>query len=411
MRIGFVTQWFPPEPGTAVASAIARGLAGRGHQVDVLTGFPNYPTGVLHPDYPLRPYRRDDLGDGIVVHRAPLFPSHDAHAMRRMANYASFATAATAVGRLRVPKPDAWLVYSSPATAALPALLGRGGRATPTFLIVQDLWPDSVTDSGMLGGRSREFVDTVLGRFCDWTYRRSTGIGVISPGMRGVLASRGVPQHRIFDTPNWIDPAPPSPETPEAARRRLGLAEGRIFLYAGNLGEMQDLGPLVGAFEQVPDAHLVLLGDGVARPRLVELVSTLGLSNVTFVGSVPSEAVAGYVTASDVQVVSLQDTPLLRVTMPSKVQASLASGKPILAHVAGDVAELVDRHHAGLTARPGDLAGTVAAIRSLTSSSEPELARMGAAGRRLYDEQFSAEVALDRLEAMLHSHLSPRKVA
>src|SRR5665647_2347722 len=91
MRIAFVTQWFPPEQGTFVAAAIADGLAERGHEVHVLTGFPNYPTGRLQVGYPLRPYRREIRSDRVVVHRAPLFPSHDASAGKRAANYLSFA--------------------------------------------------------------------------------------------------------------------------------------------------------------------------------------------------------------------------------------------------------------------------------------------------------------------------------
>ena len=108
MRIRLVTQWFPPEPA-GVPADIARGLAARGHAVDVLTGFPNYPNGELAEGYPLRPYRRDvdrSEAGNIVVHRTPLYPSHDTRAASRMANYTSFAAASATLSVCALPRPD-----------------------------------------------------------------------------------------------------------------------------------------------------------------------------------------------------------------------------------------------------------------------------------------------------------------
>jgi glycosyltransferase involved in cell wall biosynthesis len=400
VRIGFVTQWFPPEPGTVVASAVADGLAARGHEVHVLTGFPNYPTGRLQDGYPLRPYRRDQRGT-VTVHRAPLYPSHDRSAPRRMANYASFAAAATVVGWARVPRPDVWLVYSSPATAAVPALLSRWGRGVPTSLVIQDLWPDSVTQSGLVGGHVVEGIDRVLHTFCDWTYRRAAAVGVISPSMRSILQSRGVPDAKILDTPNWVADAHVATGSVGGGRSRLGLPDGRLFMYAGNVGELQGLDPLVEAFAQVPEASLVILGDGVARPRLEGLADRAGATNVRFLGSRPSDEIGTYIRASDVQVVSLRDTPLLRATMPSKTQSSLAFGKPVLAHAAGDVAALIGDNHVGAVAPPGDLEGTARAIRELASASNTQVSTMGERALALFHERFSAEAGLDRLETLL----------
>lgn len=425
MRIGFVTQWYPPEPGTLVATAIAEGLASRGHEVHVLTGFPNYPTGELHEDYPLRPYRRDRVGE-VTVHRAPLYPSHDRSAAGRMLNYLSFAFSAAAVGSAMIPRPDVWLIYSSPATAALPALLSRWGRSVPMFLIIQDLWPDSVTQSGFIDGPVVRGIERVLDRFCRWTYRRAFGIGVISPSMRHTLVARGVPDQKIFETPNWVtthaqDPSQESPSREgdeaaehsdaEASREALGLPQGRLFMYAGNVGEMQGLEPLISAFATLPDAHLVVLGDGVARERLESIVDRTDASNIRFLGHLPSDQVGAYIHASDVQIVSLKDTPLLRATMPSKTQSSLAHGKPLLAHAAGDVATLVRDNRVGVVAPPGDLEGTAAAIGSLVSATDVELAAMGLAAQALFLDQFSPRVGLDRLEMMLQTTARHRRTS
>lgn len=403
MRIGFVTQWFPPEPGTVVAAAIADGLAERGHHVDVLTGFPNYPTGKLQEGYPLQRYRRDERSARVTVHRAPLYPSHDTSATKRMLNYLSFAAAAWWVGRRHVPQPDAWLVYSSPATAALPALLSAYRSTIPTHLLIEDLWPDSVTQSGLVGGVVNSVVDAILHKFCNWTYRRATGIGVISPSMKSVLVDRGVDEGKISYTPNWVDAGhDPSPPTAEL-RATLGLPAGRLFMYAGNMGELQGLEPLVRAFSHVPSARLVLIGGGIIRPHLESVVKREAIRNVSFLDPQPSSAIGRYVSASDVQVVSLQDTPLLRATMPSKVQSSLAAGRPVLVHAAGDVASLVSENGLGVACRPGDLEDTTNAITLLASRPAAELVEMGQKSRTFYMNHFCADAGLDRLEKLLSS--------
>lgn len=402
MRIGYVTQWFPPEPGPVPVS-IARGLRDLGHDVDVLTGFPNYPTGVLMDGYRLRPYQREELEPGITVHRAPLHPSHSSSAIARMGNYLSFSLGASAVARLRMPTPDIWLVYSSPATAVIPALRAMPSHRRPIFLLIQDLWPDSVTGSGFVSGRVGSAIDSSLTRFCRGTYRAASGIGVISPGMRGVLVERGVPDTKVHDTPNWIEDSHLRPHDHDKAglRAALGLPAGRLWMYAGNLGELQGLEVLVEAFAARPDAHLVLIGDGVARERLEQ--ASVALPNVRVLPPVPLEEIGELIAASDVQVVSLQDTPLLRVTMPSKVQSALAARRPVLMHAAGDAAVLVSESGCGWTARPGDATALGAAIDAGLRATEGELADLGERARAVYESRFSTAVGPRRLSDALEA--------
>ena len=398
VRIGFVTQWFPPERGTATPESIASGLASRGHEVHVLTAFPNYPTGRVYPGWRQRPYLRETRPDGVIVHRTPVYPSHDSRPMRRMASYLSHAITATVLATPRVPRPDVWLVYSSPATAALPAQLAVPGRRAPVCLLIEDLWPDSVTGSGMVRGSALRAVERMLNAYVGASYRHAKKIGVISPGMVDLLADRGVPREKIGFTPNWLDAPSPVLDAPAQASTPDRVPR-RSFLYAGNLGAMQGLHELIDAFALVPEADLILIGDGVERQALAAQAAPL--PNVTVLPPVGQDEVEAHLAAADVLVVSLRDTPLLRVTMPGKVQASMRAGKPILAHAAGDVAALITRHGAGVSCRPGDAADTADAIRHLASLSEEGLAGMGASARRAYDSQFSSTVGVSRLEALL----------
>lgn len=400
MRIGFVTQWYPPEPGTGLASSIAESLVEQGHHVDVLTGFPNYPTGRLQPGYPLRPYRRELLSPRLTLHRAPLLPSHDASALHRMANYGSFALSSSVLAALAIPRPDVWLVYSSPATAALAAVLPRPHRA-PVALLIQDLWPDSVLASGFLApGGASALISRALHRFCDWTYQRSDAIGVISPSMTTMLVARGVPERKISYVPNWaLDTTPASAS--RRSRADLGLpVTGTVFLYAGNMGALQDLTSLVSNFPTDSSAQLVLMGNGVAKTTLEQLAA--GLPNVHVRDGVPATHVSEYLDAADVLVVSLSDQPLLRATMPSKVQTFLSRTRPILVHGAGDVADVVLDAGAGAAATPGDVGGLRAAVSTLANATPDQRADMGRRAREQYLRFFDRTIGAQRLTDMLH---------
>lgn len=402
MKILFVTQWFAPEPGVIIPVDIAKGLADLGHEVHVLTGFPNYPKGKLLDGYSVRPYQREKFAEHITVHRAPLYPSHDQSMARRGLNYLSFAAGATAVAMSRLPRCDVALVYSSPATAALPAMVERV-FGLPYVLLIQDLWPDSVLDASFVTSRAAKAAGIALGAFCTLAYRGASRIAVISPGMGSLLVERGVPKNKIAYTPNWISDAHLDTTSPPSAVRReaLGLPTGRSFIYAGNLGDLQNLPYLIRAFAEVPEATLVLVGDGVMREELNEQIEDLGASNISLHPPLPLESVGAWLAACDVQVVSLRNTPLMRVTMPSKVQTSLATGRPTLVVAAGDPATLVRDAGAGWATDPDDVTDTVATIRKICALSDDELHKIGAAARCAFDDQFSFSVGPTRLAQVL----------
>ena len=398
MRIGFVTQWFPPEPGTHVAAGIATALAKRGHEVDVVTGFPNYPSGQLMEGWSQRPYLRETYAPGVTLHRSPLYPSHDTRALHRMANYLSFAASATVTSNLRVPRPDVWLIYSSPATAALPAMLARRGRRAPICLHIQDLWPDSVTGSDFVHGSALKAIHRALHGFTSASYRAASHVGVISPGMRDLLIERGVPPDKIRWVPNWSENTDRVNQCVE--RQALNLPTGPLFLYAGNLGSLQGLLPLVDAFSKVPEAQLVLIGDGVEKDALIRAAAAAPAGNVHVRDRVAAEVLPNHLGAADVLVVSLRDTPMLRATMPSKVQSSMAAGKPILVHGSGDVADVVTAAGAGVAVRPGQNGEVAHGIREL-ATNPGGWREAGLAARRSYEELYAPDVGIMRLESML----------
>lgn len=406
VRIGFVTQWYDPELDSGTYPAvIARALRDDGHEVQVVTGFPNYPTGRLHDGYRLRPYRHDVMR-GVDVHRAPLFPSHDRSPVRRAANYLSFAGAASLTALALLRSMDVVLVYSSPATAACPALALDALVGTPFVLLVQDLWPDSVLDSGFLAPERRARVERALHAYCDLAYRRAARIAVIAPSMARAIERRGIAADRIGWVPNWADEAVFRPEArDEALAAELGLTRARNVMYAGNLGEFQCVDVLLDTAARLrsrSDIGVIVAGRGVLEDRMRERVERDGLDNVTFVGSIGPDRIAAVLALGDLQIVPLADVPLFRMTLPSKLQATMAAGRPVLAALPGDGAQVVRDADCGIVVPPDDPETWTGAITE--ALDDPTWLRAaGARARAYYDEHFAQTVGVARLVELLQA--------
>ncbi len=399
IRLGVVSQWYDPEPA-AVAGCICRVLVALGYETHVLTGFPNYPTGRTYPGYRIRPYRYE-MSQGVHVHRVALLPSHDRSAVRRAGNYLSYAMSAAARPRI-LRSVDVWLVNSTPATVALPAMVGRALFGRPYVLLIQDLWPESVVESGFVPrGRALSMIERGIHTFCHASYRGAASIAVTAPGMAEILARRGVPADKLAFVPNWADETlfHPVPRD-EALARDLGLG-GFTVMYAGNLGDLQGLETAIDAARllgDVPGLRLVFVGTGIAETRLQAAAD--GAANVTFLGRQPVSLMPRLLALGDVHLVSLADRPLFHSTLPSKLQSTLACGRPVVGSVPGDAARLVERSGAGLAVPPGDALALAGAIRRLHGLEPEAREAMGQAGRRYYLDHMSAAVggaALARL--------------
>lgn len=405
MRVGFVCQWFPPEPVT-IPPGIAAALTRRGADVEVLTGIPNYPSGEVVAGYHAWAVMTEECS-GFKVHRTPLYPSHDSGSISRFMNYGSWALSSALLGARHLRTKDVTLVYSSPATSALPALVAERVFRVPYVLLIQDMWPDSVAASGMLSPRLAGVVSSALSLFMKLTYRRAARIVVISPGMADVLVSRGVPSGKIDLVYNWVEPSS-EPEGSDRAtwRERLGIAEQDfILMYAGNHGAAQALNFVIDGAADLADAgiHLVMVGSGIEKPALAERATRAGLVNVHFVGPVPASEMTRLMAVADAQLVSLADQPLFSITTPSKLQAILSVGQPIVAAARGDVAEVVKSAAAGIVVEPGDPRSFAAAVKEFARLPREERVEMGRRGRHYYDQHMDERVGGERLFCVLQS--------
>lgn len=404
MKIGMLSQWFDPETGPAALPGVyAREFVRQGHSVSVLTGFPNYPEGRLYPGYKIRPRARENTAS-LGVTRVALYPNHSASALGRVLNYTSFGVSAAAFGGKALRNADAIWAYNSPVTTSLPLLTHSKLGKTPIFLHVQDLWPDSLVESGMFDeGRITRQVVRAVERVVRLTERRSAVIGVISRSARELILRR----NRHLDPTKVV--YVPNPTNEEIfrpvnlIREEAGIGSDRDtveVMYAGAIGEVQGLDALIDAADILHarrDIQFTLVGDGISRQRLERRTIELGLTNVRFMGRVPQQEIPLLLAQSDIQVVSLASRPFLAYTTPSKIPSLLASAVAIVAQIEGDGASLIRDSGAGLAVPPGCPEDLAAAIQKLVDAGSKSRENMGGAGRRYYEENLSSRSAALRI--------------
>ncbi|MFC0509181.1 glycosyltransferase family 4 protein [Micromonospora costi] len=409
MRIGLITQWYPPE-GAIIPGRLAEELAVRGHEVRVLTTFPSYPFGRVYPGWRQRWGHRETDGP-VAVRRVPSYPSHDTSAMRRALSHLSFGATSVVAGVRWLSGVDVTYVYHPPPTSVAAAALLRVARRTPIVLHVQDLWPESVMESGMAPtGRRANALERTLGGMMRRTYRLADTIVAISPTMAERVVARGADPAKVRVVWNWTDDTlfRPVPATDEA-RAALGHRGRCTVMFAGNLGLLQGLETAIRAAAAVRDRiDLVLVGSGAGEEAARRLVVELGADNVRFIGRRPTEEMAELYAAAQWQLICLRDVPALRAAVPSKLQAALACGAPVIASAGGDTAELVRSTGVGLTCPPEDWRSLAERFADAAATPATAHAEMGRRARQVYRERMSVRVGVDQFEDIL-TKAAPRR--
>ena len=406
MRILILTQWFQPE-SFFKGLPFAKELVKRGHEVHVLTGFPNYPGGRLYPGYKVKLWDYEEM-DGIPVYRVVLYPSHDNSAIGRILNYISFAMSASLIGLFLIPKVDVVYVYHPPATIGLPAIIFKLLRGIPFVYDIQDLWPDTLQITGMFNNR---LGLQIVHKWCYFIYKQAARIVVLSPGFKEKLRERGVPRDKIEVIYNWTTEEDVLDNRPdECLAQELGLAGRFNVVFAGNMGLGQDLDAVLDAagilLVQGPNVQFVFLGGGVDEPRLKERVKKMNLLNVIFLPRRLATDMSPIYAIADVLLVHLKDHPLFRITIPGKIQAYLHFGKPIIIGVRGDAADLVQQAGAGITCEPENPKSIADAVAKMSQMPLEKLDEMGKNGRRFYERELSLNVGVSRFDKLFREVVS-----
>lgn len=401
MKILIVSQYFWPE--NFRINALVESLVERGIEVEVLTGKPNYPEGVILSGYHGWGCQREQW-KGATLHRIPLFPRGRNSHIGLLVNYLSFILFGLISGSWLVRKRhyDVIFVYGlSPILQAIPALFIGWIKKCPVMLWVQDLWPESLSATGYVRNKPVLRLVELVVRFI---YRRSDFLLVQSKAFEGSVRSLAA-NTPIAYYPNSVDASFALP-TMNAVPDIAGLGDGFSIMFAGNIGAAQSVGVIVEAatlLRDYSDIHFVVLGDGSAREWMLTEVAQRRLTNINLPGRLPVETMPGLMQKASALLVTLADQPIFAATVPNKVQAYLASGRPIIACLNGEGARLIVESGAGLATPAEDGKALADTILRLYRQPHSEREAMGINGRKYYQEHFNHERLTDQLIEFLRA--------
>jgi colanic acid biosynthesis glycosyl transferase WcaI len=400
LKILVVSQYFWPE-NFRINDLVAE-LTQRGHQVAVLTGYPNYPDGKVFEDFNQNPRKYDQFAGADVV-RVPLAPRGHG-AVRLALNYASFVLSASLLGPFKLcgRKFDRIFVFEpSPITVGLPAIVMKWIKKAPIAFWVLDLWPDSLRAVGMV---KSERILRVIGLLVSFIYRHCDVILAQSHSFIGQIKRYCGRGQRVEFFPSWAEEVFGTQST--AVAPELARFDGCFkILFAGNIGEAQDFPAILDAAEHLKNRHdiqWILVGDGRMAPWVAEEIVRRGLSQtVTMLGRFPLERMPSFYTGADALLVTLKRSDIFAMTIPGKVQSYLAAGKPLLGMLDGEGASIISDAKAGLVCPAGGGKDLAKIAQELADSASEIHRSMGDGAQSYYRAQFERKTLMSRIEQIL----------
>lgn len=380
---------------SARVSELARHWVSAGHDVTVLTGFPNHPDGVVRPEYRERFWRgfcREDF-HGVRVLRTFLLPFPNRKPYERILNYTSFCASA-ALAASFAERPDVVIATSPQLLVGLSGWWTSRIKKAPFVLEVRDLWPESLAGTGV--GNESSLMYRTIGKLASFLYRRADSVVVVTPSFRDHLMREWkVPTEKIAVVQNGVETALFSPQ--ESAcdiRAQVGAKDKFVVSYIGTLGLAHGLDTLVAAAERLqkvaPQVLFMLVGEGADRERILSLAQSKQLTNLVFIPQQARDKIPAYISASDACIVMLKDKEVFETVIPTKMLEFMSCARPVILAVRGQAKHVLEAAAGGICIEPDNPQALCSAILRLRE--QPALCEeMGRGGRSYIVRELSRE--------------------
>lgn len=395
----------------ARVSELSRLWARQGHDVTVLTGFPNHPTGVIPPEY-RRKFRQLVIGEkfeGVRVVRTWLLPFPNRKSWERILSYGSFCLSAAATGTF-LSRPDVVIATSPQLLVGLSGWWLARSKRVPFVLEIRDLWPESLAAVG--SGNQNSPLYRGLAKLANFLYRVADRIVVVTPAFKDHLTKVwSIPPEKISVVENGVDCELFRPENSDKLRQQINLEGKVVFSYIGTVGLAHGLETLIETASRLqhssPNVVFCVIGEGAEKEQIVSLGRSRGLTNIRFVDQQPRDKVPEYISVSDVCMVLLKKSELFKTVLPTKMLEFMACGRPTIVGVDGYARKLVEDANAGVFVEPENPTALADAVTRL--AQDEELRRyLGNNGRLYVQQNFtrqrSAQTYIGVLEDLLESH-------
>ncbi len=401
MKILVVTQYFWPE--NFRINDLVDGLVNKGHEVTVLTGKPNYPSGKYFSGYGfLR--KNIEYRNGVKICRVPLIPRGNGNKLLLVMNYLSFVFFGLLLGPIycRSKYDLVFAYFVSPITLVIPARFIGWLRRIPVVVWVQDLWPESLTATGAV---SNQKVINVVAKLVKWIYKGCDLVLVQSHQFTDAIAKFNVDTKKIRYFPNTAEPLYKPISYIANSNITNSIPNGFVVMFAGNIGVAQDFKTILKAAtltRQKSNIHWVVLGDGRRFEWVKSEVERLKLTDtVHLLGSYPMNDMPVFFSKADVMLVTLKKDPIFSLVIPGKVQSYMACAKPIISALDGEGGQIIKESGAGLSVAAEDSVALANAVLEMEKMDKASINKMGQKGLDYYNNNFDRNMLLGKLEEMM----------
>ena len=401
MRVAVYTHYFTPEIGAPSARIreMARAWVAQGNPVDVVTCFPNHPTGKLYPGYKGGLYATETI-DGIRVHRHWTYVTPNRGLLKKTLGHISYLPSAVFLSGRHLRRADAYIGSSPTFFAAMAAASAAAMNRAPFIMEVRDLWPAIFVELGVLKNRR---IISALERLELSLYRRATKVVTVTESFRQNLIERGIPEEKVVTITNGADTSFWQAQKNPATLQELNLQGKFVVLYIGAHGISQGLGSVLdaaSALRDETDIAFLFVGEGAVKDDLMKRAQDQKLDNVTFLPSVEKEQVRDFYSACDVAIVPLRNIPLFETFLPSKIFEIMSMSRPLIGAFAGEAAGIVNASGGGIVVPPEDGKRIAEAIVRLRDDPHSRR-KLGEAGREFVIREYSRDALASRYQSVI----------
>ena len=398
-KILIICQYYKPEPFRI--SDICEEMVKRGHEVHVVTGYPNYPEGILYEGYG-KGKRIDEVINGVKIHRCFTIP-RETGTIKRMLNYYSYAISSTFYVNSKKctssdGKPfDVVLCNQlSPVMMGYAAIAYKKKHKVPVVMYCLDLWPESLVAGGVNRG---SFIYKYFHFISERIYKKMNRILVTSKMFTEYLVKEfNLERNIITYLPQYAETL--FEDIPQ--KKEQG---NFCFMFAGNIGAVQSVETIIQAAKKLKNERVEfhIVGGGTDLDRLKQMAKFL--TNVTFHGRKPISSMPDFYARADAMLVTLADDQVLSLTLPGKVQSYMAAGKPIIGAIDGETRTIIETAKCGFCGKAGDSNELALNIKKFIDSNTNRI-EMGKNARLYYENNFQAKLFMDNLEKYINESLN-----
>lgn len=400
MKVLIVSQYFWPE--NFRINDLVEELVRYGHEIQVLTGYPNYPQGDVFPDFIQHPELYNKYRGADIV-RVPIF-SRGKGKIKLTINYLSFVLSAMTFGVYKLKKENFDIIFvfePSPVTVCLPAILLKKIKKAPVIMWTLDLWPESLYAVGVIKSK---LILSLIGKLVRFIYKHCDLILAQSHSFVEQISKYCLDSSKVKYFPSWAENIPSTVEiAPEIEYKK------NIFnvLFTGNIGEAQDFPAILDAAEYLKheEVRLLIVGSGRLKEWVSKEIKKRKLQSIVLlVGQFPIDRMPSFYNHAQALLVSLKSDDCLSLVIPGKVQSYLTSGLPIIGMVDGESELIINDSGSGYTCSAGDGFGLSIIIKKMQLTSEFQREKMGINAKKYAKKEFDRSVLLRRLEVWMIEH-------